>query len=114
MTQMIKLFAAASTQPSQHLLPTRMVEKIVRTQDKQSSRNTSESISSFISFILPRIDLQVCVSKLRWRNLRNRTPSVFVVSGTPTARTRTSAGRVLKPSEADRAGLLAPPFHPQL
>src|SRR6185369_6448646 len=83
MTQMIKLFAAASTQPSQHLLPTRMVEKIVRTQDKQSSRNTSESISSFISVIFPRIDLQVCISKLRWRNLRNRTPSLFVVSETP-------------------------------
>jgi MreB/Mbl protein len=27
MTQMIRLFAAASTQPSQHLLPTRIVEK---------------------------------------------------------------------------------------
>jgi hypothetical protein len=61
MTQMIRLFAAASTQPSQHLLPTRMVETIVRTQDKQSSRNTSESISSFISVIFPRIDLQVCI-----------------------------------------------------
>jgi hypothetical protein len=27
MTQMIRLFAAASTQPSQHLLPTRIVRK---------------------------------------------------------------------------------------
>src|SRR5258708_798710 len=56
MTQMIKLFAAASTQPSQHLLPTRIVEKTVRTQDKQSSRNTSESTSNFIWPIVPRID----------------------------------------------------------
>jgi hypothetical protein len=58
---MIRLFAAASTQPSQHLLPTRMVEKIVSTHDKQSSRNTSESISSFMSFIFLRICLQVCI-----------------------------------------------------
>jgi hypothetical protein len=32
--QIITLFAAASSQPSQHLFPTRMVERIVSTQDK--------------------------------------------------------------------------------
>lgn len=55
MTQMIRLLAAASTQPSQHLLPTRIVEKTVSTQDKQSSRNMSDSNSNFISAIFPRI-----------------------------------------------------------
>ena len=56
--QMIKLFAAASIQPAQHLLPIRMVEQIVSTQDKQSNRHTSESISSFIPVILLRIHSQ--------------------------------------------------------
>jgi hypothetical protein len=55
MTQMIRLLAAASTQPSQHLLPTRIVEKTVSTQDKQSSRNMSDSNSNFIASIFPRI-----------------------------------------------------------
>jgi hypothetical protein len=55
MTQMIKLFAAASPQPSQHLLPTRIVETTVRTQDKQSSRNMSESTSNFILPIVLRM-----------------------------------------------------------
>jgi len=32
--QIITLFAAASTQPFQHLYPTRIVERIVSTQDK--------------------------------------------------------------------------------
>lgn len=71
MTQMIRLFAAASTQPSQHLLPTRTVEQIVSTQDKQSSRNRSQSISSFISAIFLRNDMQVYIERLRWRNPRN-------------------------------------------
>ena len=61
MTQIIRLFAAAKAQPSQHLFPTRMVEKTVSTQDKQSSRNTSESISSFISTIFLPKDLQMCI-----------------------------------------------------
>ena len=34
MTQMIRLFAAANTQLSQHLLPTRIVDKIVNTTDE--------------------------------------------------------------------------------
>jgi hypothetical protein len=71
MTQMIRLFAAASTQPSQHLLPTRIVEQTVSTQDKQSSRNTSESTSSFISVIFPRIGWLVRRSKPRGHNLGN-------------------------------------------
>jgi hypothetical protein len=55
MTQMIMLFAAASTHPSQHLRPTKIVEKTVSTQDKQSSRNTNESPSNFISPIFPQM-----------------------------------------------------------
>ena len=55
MRQMIRLFAAASTQPSQHLLPTRIVDTTVRTQDKQSSRNTSESTSNLMSTIVLRM-----------------------------------------------------------
>ena len=55
MTQMIRLFATASTQPSQHLLPTRIVETTVRTQDKQSSRNMNESTSNFILPIVLRM-----------------------------------------------------------
>src|ERR1700682_3237594 len=65
MTQMIRLFAAANTQPSQHLLPTRIVEKTVSTQDKQSSRNTSESTSNFISAIFPRMVWLVLRSRPR-------------------------------------------------
>jgi hypothetical protein len=34
MRQMITLLIAASTHPSQHLLPTRIVEQIVSKQDK--------------------------------------------------------------------------------
>jgi hypothetical protein len=52
MTQMIRLLTAASTQPAQHLLPIRIVEKTVNTQDKQSSRHTSESTSNVISSYL--------------------------------------------------------------
>ncbi len=48
MAQMRMLFAAARTQPSQHLLPTRIVEKTVRTQDKKSSLSTSENKSNFM------------------------------------------------------------------
>jgi len=55
MTQMIRLLIAANTQPSQHLLPTRIVDKTVSTQDKQSSRNMSDSNSNFILAIFPRI-----------------------------------------------------------
>jgi hypothetical protein len=70
MRQMITLFAAASTQPAQHLLPTRIVEQIVSTHDKQSSRNTSESISSFICYF--RADRLAGVhSRLRRRDPRN-------------------------------------------
>jgi len=65
MTQMIRLFAAASTQPTQHLLPTRMVEQIVSTQDKQSSRHTSESTSNLISSIFTRKERLVPRSR-RW------------------------------------------------
>src|SRR6266436_4559110 len=75
MTQMIRLFAAASTQPSQHLLPTRIVEKIVRTQDKQSSRNTSESTSNFISTIVPRMGTWCCDQRPPEHNLGNRSAS---------------------------------------
>jgi hypothetical protein len=70
MTQMIRLFAAASTQPSQHLLPTRILEKTVSTQDKESSRNTSESISTFISTIFSRM-VWFVRSRPRRRNLGN-------------------------------------------
>ncbi len=87
MTQMTRLFAAASTQPSQCLLPTRIVEKIVSTQDRQSSRNTSESISSFISVIFPRIEVLVFISRRRWRNLGNLKYSEFVMASIATART---------------------------
>ena len=48
MTQMMRLFTAANTHPSQHLRPTRIVEKIVSTQDKQSNRSTSDNKSNFI------------------------------------------------------------------
>ena len=34
MTQMIKLFTAASTQPCQHRLPTKIVEPMVSAQDR--------------------------------------------------------------------------------
>ncbi len=54
MTQMIRLLIAASTQPVQHLLPIRIVEKTVSTQDKQSSRHTSENTSNLISSIFTR------------------------------------------------------------
>jgi len=54
MTQMIRLLTAASTQPVQYLLPIRIVEKTVNTQDKQSSRHTSESTSNLISSIFTR------------------------------------------------------------
>jgi hypothetical protein len=80
MTQMIRLFAAASTQPSQHLLPTRIVEKIVSTQDKQSSRNTSESTSSFISTIFPRIWRQLRRSRMRGHNLGNLPEALSLAS----------------------------------
>jgi len=86
MTQMIRLFAAASTQPSQHLLPTRMVEQIVSTQDKQSSRNTSESICSFIWVIFLRIDLQVCIRGYDGVTFVTLRPSVFAISGNTRAR----------------------------
>jgi hypothetical protein len=33
MTQMMTLLMAANIQPSQHLLPTRIVERIVKTQE---------------------------------------------------------------------------------
>ena len=71
MTQMIRLFAAASTQPSQHLLPTRIVENTVSAQDKQSNRNTSESTSNFISAIFPRMVWLVQRSRQQRRNLGN-------------------------------------------
>src|ERR1700693_834176 len=86
MTQMIRLFAAASTNPSQHLLPTRMVEKIVSAQDKQSSRNTSESISSFISVIFLRIDLQVCIRDYDGVTFVTEA-FIFAIPGTTTAGT---------------------------
>jgi hypothetical protein len=86
MTQMIRLFAAASTQPSQHLLPTRMVEQIVSTQDKQSSRNTSESICSFIWVIFLRIDLQVCIRGYDGVTFVTLRPSVFAIPGNTRAR----------------------------
>ena len=99
MMQMMKLFTAASTQPSQHLLPTRMVEKIVSTQDKQSSRSTSESISSFILVIFLRIDLQVCIrgydgvtfvtSSYRWRGAEDiGTATTDFRCGVPTTEDR--------------------------
>lgn len=34
MTQIMTLFAAANTHPSQHLLPTRIVDKTVNAQEK--------------------------------------------------------------------------------
>jgi len=79
-TQMIRLFAAASIQPSQHLLPTRIVEITVSTQDKQSSRNTSESTSSFISAIFPRIGRLGRRSRPRRHNLGNPRFSVFAMA----------------------------------
>jgi len=51
MAQTIRLLAAAITQPIQHLLPTRIVEETVSTQDKQSSRHTSESTSIFMFYL---------------------------------------------------------------
>jgi len=80
MTQMIRLFAAASTQPSQHLLPTRIVENTVSTQDRQSSRYTSESISNFISTIFSRMVWLVLRSRLRRRNPGNLRRSVWLNS----------------------------------
>src|ERR1700730_1479995 len=80
MTQMIRLFAAASTQPSQHLLPTRIVERIVSTQDNQLSRNTSERISNFISAMLARDSGLFCDSRARRRNLGNLRCSVWLGS----------------------------------
>jgi hypothetical protein len=71
MTQMIRLLTAASTQPVQHLLPIRIVEKTVSTQDKQSSRHTSESTSNLISSIFTRKERLVPRSKEVRRNLRN-------------------------------------------
>jgi hypothetical protein len=70
-TQMIRLLIAASTQPVQHLLPTRIVEKTVSTQDKQSSRHTSESTSNLISSIFTRKERLVPRSKEVTHNLGN-------------------------------------------
>jgi hypothetical protein len=53
---MIKLLTAAITQPVQHLLPIRIVEKTVSTQDKQSSRHTSESTSSVMIDLHPEVE----------------------------------------------------------
>jgi hypothetical protein len=69
MTQMIRLFAPASTQPSQHLLPTRIVEITVGTHDKQSSRNASESTSIIRYF--PADRELVRRSRMQERNLGN-------------------------------------------
>jgi hypothetical protein len=44
------------TQPVQHLFPIRIVEKTVRTQDKQSSRQTSESTSNFMSYLRSEVE----------------------------------------------------------
>ena len=71
MTQMITLLTAASTQPCQHLLPTRMVEQIVSTHDKQSRRHTSESTSNLISSIFTRKERIVPRSKEVSHNLGN-------------------------------------------
>src|ERR1700732_2471135 len=71
MTQMIRLFATASTQPSQHLLPTRIVETTVRTQDKQSSRNMTESTSNFILPIVRRMGWLALRSSPQGHNLVN-------------------------------------------
>src|SRR5580704_14779742 len=58
-TQMIRLLTAAITQPVQHLFPTRIVEKTVRTQDKQSSRHTSESTSSFMFYLHSEVEARL-------------------------------------------------------
>ncbi len=59
-TQMIRLLTAAITQPVQHLLPIRIVEKTVRTQDKQSSRHKSESTSNLMFYLHSEVEAFVC------------------------------------------------------
>jgi|HubBroStandDraft_4_1064222.scaffolds.fasta_scaffold461107_1 hypothetical protein len=68
--QIIRLLTAAITQPVQHLLPTRIVEKTVRTQDKQSSRHNSESTSNFMFYLHSEVGARP-ISEDVTRNLRN-------------------------------------------
>jgi hypothetical protein len=74
MTQMIRLLTAAIIHPVQDLLPTRIVEKTVSTQDKQSSRHTSESTSSFMFYLHPEIEARLRSDEAR-RNVGN--PGAF-------------------------------------
>jgi hypothetical protein len=67
---MIRLLTAAITQPVQHLLPTRIVEKTVMTQDKQSSRHTSESTSNFMFYLHSEVEARVQSEEVT-RNLGN-------------------------------------------
>jgi len=67
---MIRLLTAAITQPVQHLLPTRIVEKTVMTQDKQSSRHTSESTSNFMFYLHSEVEARVRSEDVT-RNLGN-------------------------------------------
>ena len=76
MTQMIRLLTAAITQPVQHLLPTRIVEKTVSTQDKQSSRHTSESTSSFIIYLRSEVE-----ARLRSEEVRDNLGNLGVPEG---------------------------------
>jgi hypothetical protein len=68
------LLNAAITQPVQHLLPTRIVEKTVSTQDKQSSRHTRKSTSIFMFYL--HSEAEACPRSEEVRhNLGNTGPS---------------------------------------
>ena len=73
MTQMIRLLTAAITQPAQHLLPTRIVEKTVSTQDKQSRRHTSERTSNFMFYL--RSEVEDCLRPEEVRRNPGNLPS---------------------------------------
>ncbi len=74
MTQTIRLLTTAITQPAQHLLPIRIVEETVSTQDKQSSRHTSESTSIFMFYLHSEAEARPRSEEVR-HNLGNLGPS---------------------------------------